>query len=487
MSHTIPDHSAEPNLPKKSTAFQRKFQVYGKAHIDKLPQLQKLSEEQRLAMKTVAEVLPFRVNNYVVEELIDWDNIPDDPMFQLTFPQQGMLKEEDFDLMRGMMLRGADAKEMKPEIKRIQYSLNPHPAGQKSLNVPHENGQPVPGMQHKYRETVLFFPMAGQTCHAYCTYCFRWPQFVGLDDMKFASKEASGLVEYLKTHKEVTSVLITGGDPMIMRTSLLRQYVEPLLGPGLEHVTSIRFGTKAPAYWPYRFTHGEDSDDLMRLIGEVRAAGKEAAIMAHFSVKRELDTDVAQHAIKRLISAGATVRTQAPLIRHVNDNADNWAQMWRLQVKLGAIPYYMFVERDTGARGYFEVPLWRAYMIFTEAYRQVTGLARTVRGPSMSCTPGKVLIDGITEVNGEKLFVLKMLQARDPAWVNQVFFAKYDQRAGWMDQLKPAFGEKEFFFEEGMRDMRKTGEGRVWLPTEVEALEETWRMDSVEPEHRKKD
>ena len=53
--------------------------------------------------------------------------------------------------------------------------------------------------------------------------------------------------------------------------------------------------------------------------------------MAHFSVKRELETDVAQYAIKRLISAGATVRTQAPLIRHVNDSADNWAQMWRLQ------------------------------------------------------------------------------------------------------------------------------------------------------------
>ena len=465
---------------------ERKFQVYGKAHIDKLPQLQRLPAEQRLAMKAVAEVLPFRVNEYVVNELIDWDNVPDDPMFQLTFPQAGMLKQEDFETMRGMVQRGASRAEMAPEIKRIQYGLNPHPAGQKSLNVPHENGEPVPGMQHKYRETVLFFPMAGQTCHAYCTYCFRWPQFVGLDDMKFASKEASHLVSYLKKHKEVTSVLITGGDPMIMRTPMLRQYVEPLLNnPELEHVTSIRFGTKAPAYWPYRFTEGEDADDLMRLIGEIRAAGKEAAVMAHFSVHREIQTDVAQLAVKRLISAGATVRTQSPLIRHVNDSADNWAGMWRTQVKLGAIPYYMFVERDTGARGYFEVPLWRAYMIFTEAYRQVTGLARTVRGPSMSCTPGKVLIDGITEVNGEKLFVLKMLQARDPAWVNKVFFARYDQRATWMDQLKPAFGEDEFFFAEGMRDMRLQSEGRVWLPTEVDALEETWNMDPVEPDHRR--
>jgi KamA family protein len=463
------------NLP------ERKFQVFGRQQLDKIPQLEKLSAEARLDMQAVAHVLPFRVNNFVIEELIDWDNVPDDPMFQLTFPQAGMLKDSDFQIIRGMVQRGAPAAEMTPEIKRIQYSLNPHPAGQKSLNVPHENSEPVPGMQHKYRETVLFFPMAGQTCHAYCTYCFRWPQFVGLDDMKFASKEATGLVEYLKQHKEVTSVLITGGDPMIMRTQLLRQYVEPLLGPGLEHVTSIRFGTKAPAYWPYRFTHGEDADDLMRLMGEIRAAGKEAAVMAHYSIKRELETDIAQAAVKRLIAAGATVRTQAPLIRHVNDNADNWAQMWRLQVRMGAIPYYMFVERDTGARGYFEVPLWRAHMIFTEAYRQVTGLARTVRGPSMSCTPGKVLIDGTAEIHGEKVFVLKMLQGRDPAWVNEVFFAKYDQRATWMDQLKPAFGGREFFFAEGMREIMRSGEGRVWLPTEVDALEETWRMESHEP------
>jgi KamA family protein len=462
---------------------ERKLELFNR--IEAVPQLEKLSAEHRLAMRAVASVLPFRVNSYVVNELIDWDKVPNDPMFQLTFPQPGMLAREDFGLVVGMLNRNAPAAELAAEVKRIRYTLNPHPAGQKSLNVPHEAGQPLPGMQHKYRETVLFFPMAGQTCHAYCTYCFRWPQFVGLDDMKFAAKEAAGLVDYLKRHKEVTSVLFTGGDPMIMRTSLLRQYVEPLLTtPGLEHIASIRFGTKAPAYWPYRFTEGDDADDLMRLFGEIRAARKDCAIMAHFSLKRELETDVAQQALRHLVSAGATVRTQAPLTRHVNDSADEWAQMWRLQVRLGAVPYYMFIERDTGARGYFEVPLWRAHMIFTEAYRQVAGLARTVRGPSMSCMPGKVVVDGLAEIHGEKVFVLNMLQGRDPAWVNRTFFAKFDQRATWMDELRPAFGEREFFFEEGMNQISTSGEARVWLPTEVEALDESWKIEIPEPKQR---
>lgn len=439
------------------------FRVFGKTHLDTLPQLQALDPEHRLHMRAVAEVLPFRVNQYVIENLIDWNNVPNDPVFQLTFPQPGMLDDRDLRTMRDLLARKAPAGQIADMAKRIQAKLNPHPAGQKELNVPRTaEGLPVEGMQHKYRETVLFFPLAGQTCHSYCTYCFRWPQFVGMDDMKFASKQADGLVQYLREHSEVTSVLFTGGDPMVMRTELLEQYIGPILEADLPNIASIRIGTKAPAYWPYRFTHGEDADRFLQLIERVRQSGRDMAVMAHFSVKRELETDVARLAVQRMVNAGATVRCQAPLIRHVNDNADNWRDMWRMQVRLGAIPYYMFVERDTGARGYFEVPLAEAYDIFTSAYSQVTGLARTVRGPSMSCTPGKVMIDGTAQIGDEQVFVLKMLQARDPAWVNKVFFARFDPRATWMDQLRPAFDEPEFFFEQAMRRMEETGHGQVW-------------------------
>jgi len=116
-------------------------------------------------------------------------------------------------------------------------------------------------------------------------------------------------------------------------------------------------------------------------------------------------------------------------------------------VRLGAVPYYMFVERDTGSQHYFEVPLARAVQVFQDAYRQLSGLARTVRGPSMSATPGKVLIGGVTEVAGEKVFALSFIQARDPSWVGRPFFAAFDRRAVWLSDLRPAFGESEFFFE----------------------------------------
>ncbi|MBK8998861.1 MAG: lysine 2,3-aminomutase [Myxococcales bacterium] len=440
----------------------RKYRALQRGDIDRMPELARLSAEQRLEMKAVSAVLPFRVNEYVAEELIDWSKVPDDPIYQLTFPQPGMLALKAFRTMLELVRKGAPEAQVGAAARRIQSSLNPHPAGQIELNVPRVGGRPLRGLQHKYRETVLFFPSQGQTCHAYCTYCFRWAQFVGIDELKFASREAEGLVDYLLAHREVSSVLLTGGDPLIMKTSVLRRYVEPLLAPELEHITSIRIGTKALAYWPYRFVTDPDADDLLRLFEEVRAAGRHIALMGHYTHPRELETPVAQAAIQRVRRAGAVVRCQAPIVRHVNDKVRTWANMWRLQVQLGAVPYYMFVERDTGPKNYFEVPLARSLEIFNQAYRLVSGLARTVRGPSMSATPGKVLVDGVAEIHGEQVFVLKFLQARDPEWVGEPFFARYDPDATWLDQLVPAFGEKKFFFESELRRIRRTRRQQAW-------------------------
>jgi hypothetical protein len=136
--------------------------------------------------------------------------------------------------------------------------------------------------------------------------------------------------------------------------------------------------------------------------------------------------------------------------------------MWRHQVQLGAVPYYMFVERDTGPKNYFEVPLARGVQIFRRAYRKVSGLARTARGPSMSATPGKVLVDGIITVGGEKLFVLRFIQARDPAWVDRPFFARYDPDATWLRDLRPALGEKEFFFDQALSEIKQNRRAPAW-------------------------
>ena len=425
---------------------EKTYHSYALHNYQQIPQIAKLPLGEIEAIEVVGRVLPFKANNYVIDELIDWNNIPDDPIFTLTFPRKQMLEKKHYFYVQRLMQMGVPDKVLKEEINRIRLHLNPNPAGQEH-NVPMLGDVKLKGVQHKYRETVLFFPSQGQTCHAYCTFCFRWPQFSGMSGYKFAMREGELLLKYLSIHKHVTDILFTGGDPMTMSASVLAGYIEPLLGPEYAHIQTIRIGTKSLAYWPYRFLTDTDSDDIIRLFDKVVRAGKNLSVQAHFNHPVELSTEAVQSAIKRIRNTGAQIRTQSPLLKHINDAPEIWAEMWRKQVDLGCIPYYMFVARDTGARHFFEIPLERCWDIFRRAYRSVSGVCRTVRGPSMSDTPGKVQVLGVSEVRGEKVFVLRFLQGRDPKWVDVPFFAKYDPKATWFNQLEPAFGEEKFFFE----------------------------------------
>jgi len=432
----------------------RGFKVYNERSLERIDALSKLPGEMREEMRVVASVLPFRVNQYVVDELIDWSRVPEDPIFQLTFPQRGMLDPEAFERMAKLHRSGAGRERIAALAGELRASLNPHPAGQLALNRPRDpEGRIIEGLQHKYRETVLFFPSQGQTCHSYCTFCFRWAQFVGDKSLRMASSEAEQLLGYLRAHPDVSDLLITGGDPMVMKTRNLLQYFEPLLAPEYDHVQNLRIGTKALTFWPYRFVTDPDADDLLRLLERMVDAGKNVAIMAHYNHWRELDTPIAQAAIRRLRETGVTIRSQGPLLAHINDRSEDWARLWRDQVGAGIHPYYLFIERDTGARRYFEVPLARAWQIYREAMQSVSGLARTARGPSMSAGPGKVEVQGVAEIRGERVFVLRFVQGRNPDWVQRPFFARFDPEATWLDQLRPAFGEERFFFEDEYAEM----------------------------------
>jgi KamA family protein len=435
MSIAPPRHHGAP-AGDGDTAPLR-YRAVTAASVQRHPVWERLDADQRRALVVVSQVLPFKANEYVIDQLVDWSRVPEDPIYQLVFPQKDMLEPEAFAAVARAMDSG-DTVRLDAVVAAVRETLNPHPAGQMEANVPMLDGRPLPGVQHKYPETVLYFPAAGQTCHAYCTFCFRWPQFVGTEEQRFRSNEHADLHRYLREHPEVSDLLVTGGDPMVMATRHLERIVEPILSdPALEHIRSIRFGTKSVAYWPQRFVSDADSDDLLRLMERIVASDRHVAIMGHYSHPRELGTPVAQQAVRRIRSTGANVRMQSPVIRHVNDSAEVWRDLWTAGVRLGCIPYYMFVERDTGARRYFEMPLTECLRIFREAYSAVSGLCRTVRGPSMSAYPGKVHILGETRVGTRKAFMLEYLQCRRPELVRRPFFAAFDRAATWFDQLLP--------------------------------------------------
>jgi KamA family protein len=424
-----------------------KYKPYGLNNYKQIPQIDKLTDEQKFDIEVVARVLPFRTNNYVINELINWKNIPNDPMFVLNFPQKDMLKKHHYDRIAALLQSGADEKLITQVANKIREELDPHPAGQLTKNRPTLNGKILPGVQHKYRETMLFFPTQGQTCHAYCTFCFRWPQFIGIADYKFAMSEIEPVIKYLRKNPNITDILFTGGDPLFMKTKVLAGYIDALLEADLPNLRTIRIGSKALSYWPYRFLTDNDADDLLVLFEKIVSSGIHLAIMAHFNHYVELSTPAVELAIKRIRQTGAQIRTQSPVMKNINNDPDVWATMWQQQVEMGLVPYYMFIARNTGAQHYFSISLEEAWEIFRKAYRQVSGLARTVRGPVMSCYPGKIQVLGVSEIMNEKVFTLRALQHRDPKHVMKPFFAKYDPEAIWYDELKPAFGEEKFFFE----------------------------------------
>ena len=423
-----------------------KYKAYTLKTFKKINQIKRLNEKQIFDIEVVGEVLPFKVNNYVVDELIDWDHFETDPIFILTFPQKDMLSKEHYNRMAKLIRKEAPKHEIVKVANQIRMELNPNPAGQ-IHNVPELNGEKLVGIQHKYNETMLFFPSQGQTCHAYCTFCFRWPQFTGINELKFAMRQVDLVIEYLKANSQITDLLFTGGDPMVMKTKMFEQYIDAIFEANIPNLKTIRIGTKTLSYWPYRYTTDEDAQQLLNVFEKITNKGLNLSIMAHFNHINEMKTDAMAEAVKNIRKTGAVIRTQSPIMKHINNDGDMWARMWRKQVDMGMIPYYMFIARETGAQEYFAVSLEDAYNIYRKAYTQVSGVCRTVRGPSMSADPGKVQISGITEINGEKVFVLNFIQARNTDWVGKPFFAKYDSKALWLDDLQPAFADK-FMYDE---------------------------------------
>ena len=153
-------------LPKNLPA--ERFKVYTQRNLHKLPQISSLSKQQQLEIQVVASVLPFRVNQYVADNLIDWSKVPDDPMFRLVFPQREMLEENDYDLISEALKKGLSKLELEGRARIVRAKLNPNPADQMELNLAELDGEILEGVQHKYSETVLFFPARGQVCHSYC-------------------------------------------------------------------------------------------------------------------------------------------------------------------------------------------------------------------------------------------------------------------------------------------------------------------------------
>lgn len=355
-------------------------------YLRSVEQVPQLSDREIFRLRQVEQTYAFRANDYYLG-LIDWDD-PDDPIRRLVIP---------------------DTQEM---------------ADWGRLDASNEADNTVaPGVQHKYRDTALI--LAAPTCAAYCRYCFRKRLFMSENDE--ARVDLDPAVAYVARHREITDVLLTGGDPLVLSTDRLVDLVERFAA--VEHVRTVRIGSKTVAFNPFRVL---DDPALATGLGRAARHGASIYLMAHFDHPREL-TPEARAALKSLQAAGVQMVNQCPLIGGVNDKPQVLTDLFRAMTEVGAPQYYLFQGRPTAGNEPYAVPLVAGWRMFDAARRRCSGLSRRARF-AMSHESGKIEVTGVDRHH----IYCRYHRAKDPELESRTVVCRRDDQAHWYDDLLPA-------------------------------------------------
>lgn len=354
-------------------------------YLTQIEQVKQLMPEEQSNLKKVTSEFAFRSNSYY-QNLIDW-NDPADPIRRLIIPQEGELVEW----------------------------------GQ--LDASHEASYMVaPGVEHKYRSTALM--LVTDVCGGYCRYCFRKRLF--MPDNNETLKDVSKGVTYIRDHPEITNVLLTGGDPLILSThrlaAIMRQVAE------IDHIEVIRIGSKMPAFNPLRIVN---DGSLLQMLREI-SRDASVYVITHFNHPRELTPEAVQ-ALNALRLAGVTTANQTPLIRGVNDDSGVLAKLFVELSRIGTPPYYVFQCRPTIGNLPYSVPLEEAYDTFVRAQEHCSGLAKRARF-IMSHETGKVEIVG----RASGFVYMRYHQSVDPANTNRLLIFRSNPAARWLNDYDEA-------------------------------------------------
>ena len=247
-----------------------------------------------------------------------------------------------------------------------------------------------------------------------------------MDGNDEVTNDVSEGLHYIADHPEVTNVLLTGGDPLLMSTRRLTEIFDELRQ--IEHVKIIRIGSKMPAFDPWRVTRDAELQAAFR---KYSTAQQRIYLMAHFDHPREL-TKEAIDGIDVCLKNGVICVNQCPLIKGVNDDPYVLAELYSTLSYIGCPPYYLFQGRPTAGNEPYEVPIVEGWQIFQRALRQGSGLARRARF-CMSHDTGKIEILGIDR---DRIY-LRYHQAKDLDDLGRFLVRRRDDQAYWLDQLQP--------------------------------------------------
>jgi lysine 2,3-aminomutase len=352
--------------------------------IDELDNLVGFSKKDFTQMEQVTERFPFRANDYYLS-LIDW--------------------KDDRDPLRKIVV---------PDIRELKGSGSLDPSSEKDFTR-------LPGLQHKYEQTGLL--LLSDVCGGICRFCFRKRLFINAE--REAVKDVTDGIEYIRSHPEITNVLLTGGDPLTLGTSCLERILRELRE--IPHVNIIRIGSKMPAYNPFRILNDPRLCEVFR---QFSSGDKRIYLMAHFNHPNEL-TGYSLQALEQLHDAGVIVVNQTPVLSGVNSAPETFTHLFRRLSFAGVTPYYVFQCRPSLGNRFFQVPIEQSYHIIQEAWQACSGLAKRARFVISHAT-GKIEVVGR---NAGYVF-MRYHQAAEQGLIGKFMILKSNPQATWFDDYR---------------------------------------------------
>ena len=275
------------------------------------------------------------------------------------------------------------------------------------------------GLQHKYKQTGLL--LSTNQCAMYCRHCFR-KRLVGLDSSEINHRRKE-IIQYLREHKEINNVLISGGDALLNNNVKIRNYLTEI--SEIEHLDFIRFGTRIPVTFPMRIY---DDTELLEILSEFNKR-KSIYIITHFNHPRELTME-ARKAVAALKDCGLIIKNQTVLLNGINDNEELLATLFNELTGWGVNPYYIFQCRPvSGVKNQFQVPLQKGYQIIEAAKARMNGIGKSFRYV-LSNQQGKIEILGSVH---KDIMLFKYHEAKDDKNQGRLFSKKIEEYQCWLD------------------------------------------------------
>jgi len=220
------------------------------------------------------------------------------------------------------------------------------------------HAQQAPGLLHKYAGRALL-TLTG-ACPIHCRYCFR--RHFPYSDNSFNQQTWNQTLNYLRQDKQITEVILSGGEPLSLSDEKLEVIVSSL--SKINHIRRIRFHTRMPVVLPERITA-----TFLQLLQQTRF---QFVMVLHINHANEIDANI-RAMCKKLRHCGTTLLNQSVLLRRINDNPEVLCQLSEALFDTGILPYYLHILDKVQGAAHFCVSDHKARTLITQLRDRLPG------------------------------------------------------------------------------------------------------------------